>query len=124
MTDLPYPPPHQDEPITLREAAETFFRGRIKVATLRAERKRGNLRTFKIGRQEFTTNAFLREMIRCRVARQAQGSGSINGAAPGSSETDRVSSARAAALRIANELKRSSKPTSGKSSRLKLVTIP
>jgi len=113
-----------DLPITLQEAAETFFRGRIKVATLRAERDRGNLRTFKVGRQEFTTNAFIREMIECRVARQAQDSGSTRSASNGLSETDRASSAQAAALETARMLKNSSKRTLAKSSGLRLVTIP
>src|SRR5882672_9232513 len=113
----------EDDPITLREAAETFFRGRIKVASLRAERDRGNLTTFRIGRQEFTTNKFLREMIRCRVARQAQGSGSISPGNLGSSETARASSAQAAALETVQMLKSGSQPTSAKSTLRRLATI-
>src|SRR5262252_1791582 len=113
-----------NEPITLREAAETFFRGRIKAASLRAARDRGHLRTFKVGRQEFTTYGYLREMIECRVARQGHGYGSTKSASSGLSETDRVLSARAAAQETVQMLKSSSKRTLAKSSSLKLVTIP
>src|SRR5712671_5364091 len=114
---------NENDPITLREAAETFFRGRIKVASLRAERDRGNLTTFRIGRQEFTTNKFIREMIECRVARQAQGSGLTRSDSPGLSETARVSSAQAAALETVRMLKSGSQPTSARSTLRRLATI-
>ena len=113
----------EDDPITLREAAETFFRGRIKVASLRAERDRGNLTTFRIGRQEFTTNKFLREMIKCRVARQAQGFGLTRSDNPGLSETVRASSAQAAALETVQMLKSGSQPISVRSTPRRLATI-
>jgi hypothetical protein len=55
-----------DMPITLAQAAEEWGIG---VATLRAERNRGRLRIFRIGRQDMTTTADMREMVRlCRDA--------------------------------------------------------
>jgi hypothetical protein len=55
-----------DMPITLAQAAEEWGIG---VATLRAERNRGRLRIFRIGRQDMTTTADMREMVAlCRDA--------------------------------------------------------
>ena len=56
----------QDRPMSLKHAAELFGIG---VATLRAERNRGRLHIFRIGRQDMTTIADMREMVeRCRDA--------------------------------------------------------
>jgi hypothetical protein len=66
-----------DDPITLAEACEWFFRDRITPATLRAERNRGRLATMKIGRTEFTTRAAIKEMKRlCQGHPNDPGSGS------------------------------------------------
>ena len=60
--------PADDDPITLKEACEIVFRNQCRVATLRAEAKRGRLTVFKIGRSYFTTLRNVREMVEmCRV---------------------------------------------------------
>lgn len=65
-----------DEPLTLSEACETLFRGRIKPATLRAEARRGRLVIERIGRTDFVTASGIREMRRqCRGHRNAPASG-------------------------------------------------
>jgi len=57
-----------DDPITLEEASSLVLRGAIKVSTLRAEIRRGNLTVERIGKNLFTTRAYIREMReRCRV---------------------------------------------------------
>jgi hypothetical protein len=76
-----------DEPITLAEACQHIFKGRITPDTLRAEAKRGRLEIERIGRQDFVTIAGIREMRKkCRTAPQQkdQGSGSNQ---PGSDQT-------------------------------------
>lgn len=55
------------DPITLTEASEVVLRGAVSVSTLRAEVKRGNLTVERIGKNLFTTPAYIREMReRCR----------------------------------------------------------
>lgn len=57
-----------DDPITLAEASDIVLRGAITVATLRAEIKRGNLTVERIGKNLFTTPAYIRKMReQCRV---------------------------------------------------------
>lgn len=57
-----------DDPITLTEASELVLRGAVTVSTLRAEVRRGNLTVERIGKNLFTTPAYIREMReRCRV---------------------------------------------------------
>lgn len=57
-----------DSPITLTEASELVLRGAVTVSTLRAEIKRGNLAVEKIGKNLFTTPAYIKQMReRCRV---------------------------------------------------------
>lgn len=57
-----------DDPITLAEASELVLRGAVTVSTLRAEVRRGNLAVERIGKNLFTTPAYIREMReRCRV---------------------------------------------------------
>ncbi|MGB6084994.1 hypothetical protein [Parvibaculum sp.] len=57
-----------DDPITLEEASSLVLRGAVTVSTLRAEVRRGNLTVEKIGKNLFTTPAYIRQMReRCRV---------------------------------------------------------
>ncbi|WP_050385327.1 hypothetical protein [Bradyrhizobium pachyrhizi] len=51
-----------ETPITLREACDLYFRGIITEVSLRAEHARGMLTIFRVGRQDFTTLRFVREM--------------------------------------------------------------
>jgi hypothetical protein len=52
-----------DTPIPLKDACEAYFSGRITVATLKAEQKRGNLEIYKIGRQYFTSFNQIKAMM-------------------------------------------------------------
>jgi hypothetical protein len=56
------------DPITLAEASKLLLRGIVSVSALRAEIKRGNFASEKIGKNLFTTPAAIREMReKCRV---------------------------------------------------------
>jgi hypothetical protein len=97
---------NENDPITLAEACSGFFGGKITVATLRAERDRGTLTVFRIGKRDFTTIMHLREMMqRCRV--EIPGSISIQ-PNKGLSKTE-VESAAKAALETVMMLKASPK---------------
>jgi hypothetical protein len=97
--------------ITLKDAAMHFG---FKVCTLRAEARRENLTIYKIGRQYYTTPADIREMInKCRVEQKPRDFTLIRGGNSGLSETDRASSALAAANETALRLKNSSRNTLG-----------
>ncbi len=86
----------EDDPITLKEACELIFRGRIGVATLRAEAAKGRLALRRIGRQDFVTLRDVRDLVeQCRVEKPRPGSISIRKDRPGLSETARDSSAQA-----------------------------
>jgi hypothetical protein len=57
-----------DDPITLAEASEVVLKGAISEATLRAEIRRGNLIVERIGKNLFTTPAYIKRMReKCRV---------------------------------------------------------
>ena len=107
------PPAAEDNFMTLKDACEIVFRGKIKVATLRAEIGRGNLTVFRVGRRDFTTLKHVREMVqRCRVESPPRGSIAIPHDAHGLSETERLTSAQAALNLTLQGLKRPSPPTS------------
>lgn len=109
--------PADDDPVTLKEACE-LLGNRVKVATLRAEAQRGNLAIFRLGRRDFTTAADVRAMVRrCQDAARHRASISIPSAEAGSSETDRVSSARAALNQTVEALKKGLPRISAKSTR-------
>ncbi len=96
----------QDTPITLKDACEDYFRGKMSVATLIAEHRRGKLELMKIGRSYYTTISNLREMeAKCLVAVPARGSGSTASAKRGQSWTAEPGIAQGAALRKLDELK-------------------
>lgn len=99
------------DPITLKDAANHFG---FTVNTLRAEAGRGRLTIYRIGKRDYTTPADIREMVnQCRVERKDQGFTLIRSANNGRSETDRASSALAAANESALRLKSASRNTSG-----------
>lgn len=55
-----------DTLITLKDACEIVFGGRVTPVTLKAEWRRGNLELSKIGRSYFTTPAKLKQMdLKC-----------------------------------------------------------
>ena len=99
--------------ITLADAAQHFG---FSVYTLRTEAERGRLAIYKIGKRYYTTPADIKDMVQqCRVDQKAQGFTSIRHERNGSSETERASSALAAANETALRLKNSSRNTLGKS---------
>jgi hypothetical protein len=99
--------------ITLKDAAQHFG---FSVYTLRTEADRGRLTIYKIGKRFYTTPADIKEMVRlCRVDQKAPDFTLIRSARSTSSETERASSALAAANETALRLKNSSRSTLGKS---------
>jgi hypothetical protein len=99
--------------ITLKDAAQHFG---FSVYTLRAEADRGRLTIYKIGKRYYTTPGDVKEMVRqCRVDQKAPDFTSIRREINSSSETERASSALAAARETALRLKNSSRTTLGKS---------
>lgn len=102
-----------NDTITLKDAAQHYG---YSVYTLRSEADRGRLAIYKIGKRYYTTPADIREMInQCRVDQKARGFTLIRSASNTSSETERASSALAAANETAQRLKNSSRNTLGKS---------
>jgi hypothetical protein len=105
-----------NDAITLKDAAKHFG---FTVSTLRTEAKRGRLEIYMIGKRYYTTPADIREMIhQCRVVQKAPASISIRDEINGSSETDRASSALAAAQETVLRLRSSSRNTSDSSTSL------
>jgi|ERR1035437_9164739 hypothetical protein len=83
-----------DHPIKLTAAAKEFG---MSICTLRAQYDKGNLVAYKIGKHLWTKRKHVFEMVElCRVDRKARGSISIRNDETGLSETDHISSARAA----------------------------
>jgi hypothetical protein len=102
-----------DDPITLKRACQEFGNGQFTVATLRAEMRRGNLETYRIGNRDFTTLRDLREMQqKCRASRKGRAFTLIKDEGNGLSETDRISSALAALNQTTKALKNSLPNTS------------
>lgn len=100
--------PNDDELITLKDACQIFFGGRVTVATLKSEHARGNLDMSKIGRSYWTTIAKLRDMdAKCRVEAPARNSGSTKAADHGRSLTADPAIAQGSALRTLSRLKES-----------------
>lgn len=105
-----------NDAITLKDAAQHFG---FTVSTLRAEAKRGRLEIYMIGKRHYTTPANVREMVQqCRVAPKAQDFTLTRRAASGQSETDRASSALAAANETVLRLRNSSQNISDRSTSL------
>jgi hypothetical protein len=97
-----------DEPITLADACKLFHHARLTVSTLRAEAARGRLDIFRLGKRDCTTPGSMREMVRlCREENRRRGSISMKHGNNGLSETERRSSALAAARMSVEKLKNS-----------------
>ena len=104
--------PNEDDPVTLQEAVDIVYRGRIEVSTLRLMADRGHLEIFKVGRKWFTTLRSVREMKNtCPGNRKVPGSGSTRNAGSGLSEMERVSSALVALKQTTRALKSGSRNT-------------
>lgn len=109
-----------DDPITLTEASEVVLRGAVTVSTLRAEVRRGNLSVERIGKNLFTTPAYIKEMReRCRVqpSRPDSTSEKTEANPSGSSATATATDELAALRATAQALKNGSLTTSPKSTR-------
>jgi len=92
--------------ITLKDAAAHFG---FTVSTLRTEADRGRLTIYRIGRAYYTTPADVREMVvKCRVEQKGRDFTLIQSENNGLSETDRASSALAAANETVLRLRRPS----------------
>jgi hypothetical protein len=107
-----------DDPITLTEASEVVLRGAVSVSTLRAEIRRGNLSVERIGKNLFTTRAYIRQMReRCRVQQSHPDSISerTEDSPSGSSATGTATDELAVLKAIAQGLKNGSLNTSLKS---------
>lgn len=103
------------DPITLQEASD-LLRGVVGVKALRAERDRGNLVTYKIGKNLFTTWGDIKEMMkRCRENPAHRGSTSDQTIERGSSETADATAELDALNLILGKLKNGSLSTSQKS---------
>lgn len=94
----------EHDAITLKDAAAHFG---FTVCTLRTEADRGRLTIYKIGKRYYTTPSDIRKMVnQCRVEQKGRDFTLIRGGSSGLSETDRASSALAAAnetvLRLRN----------------------
>jgi len=102
-----------DDPITLEEAIKLFPRARLTKSTLRAERDRGHLDIFRLGRRDHTTPKSMREMVRkCQESARRRVFTSTESATNGSSATERFLSAQAAANETVRQLKNGSRNTS------------
>jgi hypothetical protein len=108
--------------ITLKDAANHFG---FSVWTLRAEADRGRLTIYKIGKRYYTTPGDVKEMVqKCRVDQKARDFTLIRSGSSGLSETERASSALAAATETALRLRNSSRNTFGKSIALPRRALP
>ncbi|WP_234838165.1 excisionase [Sinorhizobium medicae] len=105
-----------DSPLRLSVAAQLAFPdGSMTASGLRREIDRGNLAFERIAGKVYTTLAYIKEMrMKCRENQKERGSTGANrgldGQGSGSSSTERLSAAQAAASMIAQKLKSHSKP--------------
>ena len=108
----------EDEPITLAEACQLSPRSRLTRSTLRAEAGRGRLTIFRIGKRDYTTVAFMRDMVRrCQDEDYRRDSISMQQDASGLSGTDNALTAQAALNQTVAALKQGLPRISGKSIR-------
>lgn len=102
-----------DEPVTLAEACNLFFGGRLTPSALRTEAAKGNLDIIQIARKDFVTRRAIEEMKeRCRVNRARPASGSAPIREHGSSRTAPDASAQDAVRLLLKRRKERSQNTS------------
>ena len=103
---------NDEDLITLKDASEVIFGGRISPATLKDQWRRGNLDLSKIGRSYFASVADFKGLkIKCLADRPARGSGSIRKEEPGLLSTVESAAARDSLLTKLNELRKPSANT-------------
>jgi hypothetical protein len=101
-----------DQLLTLRDASEIIFDGRISPATLKDQWRKGNLDLSLIGRSYFASVADFKGLkIKCLADRPARASGSIRKEEPGLSSTAESAAARDSLLTKLNELRKPSANT-------------
>jgi hypothetical protein len=105
-----------DSPITLEEACKLYPGASYRVSTLRAAADRDELVIFLLGRRYHTTPADMADWVaRCREKSPRLVSISTALENSGSSETEEISSAQAAASNTVEMLKKLSQNTSDES---------
>jgi hypothetical protein len=111
----------EDDPITLAEASEVVLRSAVSEQTLRAEARRGNLQTERLGKNLFTTAAYIKAWRnQCRVQQSRPDSTSAKTKAAeksGSSATATATDEQAVLKGIAKALKNGSLSTSPRNTR-------
>jgi hypothetical protein len=106
--------------ITLKDASEIIFGGRVSPATLKDQWRRGNLDLSKIGRSYFASVADFKGLkTKCLVERPARASGSTRKEEPGLSSTVEAAAARDSLMTKLDRLKSASGNTSRRSTSLK-----
>jgi len=84
-----------DDLVTLKEACELFFGGRLTKSSLRLEASRGNLEIIRIANKDFVTRNGIRRMIdRCRLPAK-------DNTAPQSASDRGITAQNAAKVRLA-----------------------
>lgn len=99
-----------DEPITLKEACEIYFKGRVGVPALLAESRSGKLETWKVGRTRLTNLAKIKAMEEKKCLEQVPAPvfGSTRAVRDGRSAMAKASAAQAAvAMRLGQQKKNS-----------------
>jgi hypothetical protein len=110
------------ELITLKDASEIIFGGRVSPATLKDQWRRGRLDLSKIGRSYFASVADFKGLkTRCLAEPPARASGSIRKEEPGLSSTVASAAARDSLMTKLNSLKKPSGNTSRRSTLSKTV---
>jgi hypothetical protein len=109
INNTPPETPGKDVPLRLDVAVQVAFPcGGMTVSGLRRERDAGRLETMRIAGKDFTTLAAIDRMLdQCRAPPKAPASISTQAPMPMSSETEKLSRARDAALETARKLKES-----------------
>ena len=103
---------NDDDLITLKDASEVIFGGRISPATLKDQWRKGNLDLSLIGRSYFASVADFKGLkTKCLADRPARASGSIRKEEHGLSSTVESAAARDSLLTTLNGLRRPSANT-------------
>jgi hypothetical protein len=104
-----------DEPISLAEACNLFFRGRLTKSSLRTEARKGNLEIIQIANKDFVTKNGIKRMIeKCRKNADQPDYGSDRTAEHGSSRTEPSASAQNA-LRVRLQQRKQPSPSTSQS---------
>jgi hypothetical protein len=117
-----WPIMNDDSLITLKDACEVIFEGRISPATLKDQWRRGNLELSKIGRSYFASVADFKGLkAKCLVEAPARVSGTTRKEERGLSSTVEAAAARDSLMTKLSELKKPSGNTSHRNTSLKTV---